>query len=268
MDKDNKLAMQIAMETYTRYWIVESHRVDHVLQMCMDKIKKCTEVRDETGTRVWLIIMLAPAMLVTSSIDGIKKYFDILVEESDFTYSYDKDSWNEIILTLLQSHVEIVKKMNGEVVDLAVAEPALRLLLMSASGYHENLRTLVYMYAVSYILPLEVAARAKGLTLNDVMTVNKTIYAAIRRNKKALSLVRKTKSFSPSVETTADFANMLLIYNIALSAGYISYRDARLINMALTEGNFEAHGSLESVPLEDNLDFPEVEVGDVEFGDN
>ena len=83
-----------------------------------------------------------------------------------------------------------------------------------------------------------------------------------------MALISKTKSFTPNVETFADFADLLAVYNIALSAGYISYRDAKLISLALTDGNFEVHGSLEKVSLEDTLDFPEVEVGDVDFGDN
>ena len=268
MDEDNKLAMQIALETYTRYWSWELDRVDHALQMCMNRIKKCSECGDEIGVKTWLLIMLAPAMIMTSSIEGIKKYFDTIVKETDFTYAYEKEHWNEIILTLLSSHIEIVRNMKGDVVNLETAEPALRLLLMDTTLYLDKLKLFVSIYTVSYILPLEVAARAVGLTLNDVITVNKTIYAAIRRNKKALSLVGKNKKLSPSVETTADFANLLVVYNMALSAGYIPYRDARLINKALTEGNFEAHGSLESVSLADNLDFPEVEVGDVSFSNN
>ena len=268
MSEDDRKALKIAHEAYGKYWSTEFHYPENALQSCMDNIKKCVEVGDEIGTKVWLIIMLSPAMLVTSSISGVKKYFDILEKESEFIYTYDEEAWSEIVLTLLESHIELMKIIKSDDVNLEYAESALRYLLMETTDYYTKLKLTTHAYALGYMLPLEISAGAKGLKLNDVITVNKTIYSAIRRSKRAMGLVGKDKKFSPSVETFMDFASLLAIYNIALSAGFISYRDAKLINLALTEGNFEVHGSLEKVSLEDTLDLPEVESGDVDFGDN
>ena len=263
---NNKEAIEIAESAWKKYW-PNSTSYDVILREAMYKVTQSINEGDDIGMQARIIIMIVPALLIERDIMSIRRYFDQLVEISSFTYEYNEDVWEESMMSFIEVHRRLVDGQDKDI-DLGDLEKALRFILITTTDYTEKALLSSLRYTYTYILPLELTARMQGVKLSDVITLHKTMYAAVRRNKNTRELQHRI-GCKPNIEDHYDFSNILWCYKMALASGFIRHDDAIRIKALLSDtDDFNSVDTLTSVSFNSLLDFPEVDSDDAEINEN
>jgi hypothetical protein len=265
MTRDKK-AYKTAKECFDVYW--NDADAQAVLDRAIELVNRSLEEGDNIGMQARLIIMLVPAVVVKNGIAGIKEYFDELKEMGKFVYKYDEDNWHDSMASMLESHRFLIANAKEKPLTPRGAETMLRYLLIESDNYLEAAMNVAYTESVAFIVPLQLIASRTGVALSSLLTVNKTMYAAMSRSEKSSEIMANIGVKSAQVDTYMDFVALLWSYKVALASGFIQHKYAVKIENMLNGGDEKDDDIKTKLPPGAVMEFPHHDTGGIDFGNN